>query len=261
MNRAAELLLGVSAEQAIGHSLALIIPEALRARHAACFRAAMSSGRLTHGGQPARVEATTPGDDVLPLAITLGLLAGPDGAAAGGGRRAAPRRCQSRPVRTASAEARQRADDLIWEGNVELLEHEQRAVVQPNYDRLSRASAWLVSTGSATSFEVRGVRQEIAYSTSFYLYSFTRGIPHALRARTWPRITRFDDRWRWLVTSVVPRFRRFDADTHLVDASLRHTFDEARDFASIPCVLPRSPADGPRRAAQPRLWHRPRPKG
>jgi len=161
----------------------------------------------------------------------------------------------------ASAQARQRADDLIWEGNVELLEHEQRALVQPNFDRLSRASAWLVSIGSASSFEVRGVRQEIADFTSFYLYSFTRGLPHALRARAWPRITRFEDRWRWLVASVVPRFRRFDADTALVDASLRHIFDEARDFASTPCVLPRSPADRPRRGAQPRPWHRPRPKG
>jgi PAS domain S-box-containing protein len=82
-NRAAELILGISAEQAIGQSLALIIPEALRARHAACFRAAMSSGRLGHGGQPARVEAMTSGGDVLPLAITLGLLAGPDGGPAG----------------------------------------------------------------------------------------------------------------------------------------------------------------------------------
>jgi hypothetical protein len=161
----------------------------------------------------------------------------------------------------ASAAARQRADDLIWTGNVALLEHEQRAVVQPSFDRLSCSSAWLVAIGSATSFEVRGVRQEIADFTSFYLYSFTRGIPHALRARAWPRITRFEDRWRWLVTSVVPRFRRFDAGTHAVDASLRHIFDEARDFASTPCVLPRSPADGPRRAAQPRRWHRPRPKG
>lgn len=82
-NRAAELLLGVSAEQAIGQTLALILPEAYRARHAACFRAAMNSGRLAHGGQPARIEAMTPGGDVMPLAITLGLLAGPDGAPAG----------------------------------------------------------------------------------------------------------------------------------------------------------------------------------
>ncbi len=83
-NRAAELLLGVRAEQAIGQGLGLlIIPEALRARHAACFRAAMTKGRLAHGGLPARVEAITPGGDVMPLAITLGLLAGPDGAPAG----------------------------------------------------------------------------------------------------------------------------------------------------------------------------------
>ena len=65
-----------------------------------------------------------------------------------------------------------------------------------------------------------------------------------LRAQAWPRITRFDDRWRWLVTSVVPRFRRLDADTRLVDASLRRISDEARAFASLPCVLPPSPADG-----------------
>ena len=160
----------------------------------------------------------------------------------------------------ASMEARRRADDLIWEGNVELLEHEQRALVQPNFDRLSCASARLVSIGSATSFEVRGARQEIAYFTSFYLYSLTRGIPHALRAQAWPRITRFDDRWRWLVTSVVPHFRRFDADTRVVDASLRHILDEARDFASTPCVLPRSPAKRSQRAEEPRLWHRRRPE-
>jgi hypothetical protein len=143
----------------------------------------------------------------------------------------------------ASAQARQAAHDLVWAGNVELLQHEQRALVQPNFDRLSCAYARLISIGSATSFEVRGVRKEVACFTSFYLYSLTRGIPHALRAQTWPRITRFDDRWRWLVGSVVPQFRRFDADTRLVNASLRHIVDEARAFASTPCVLPRSPAD------------------
>ena len=81
--------------------------------------------------------------------------------------------------RTASAEARRTADDLIWEGNVQLLEHEQRALVQPNFDRLSCAFARLISIGSATTFEVRGVRQEASYFTSFYLYSLTRGIPQA----------------------------------------------------------------------------------
>ena len=142
---------------------------------------------------------------------------------------------------TASAEARRTAEDLIWKGNVQLLEHEQRALVQPNLDGLSCAFARLFSIGSALTFEVRGVRDEASYFTSFYLYSLTRGIPHALQAQTWPRITRFTDRWRWIVTSIVPRFRRFDADPRLLDTSLRRVFDEARDYASNPCVRPRSP--------------------
>jgi len=36
------------------------------------------------------------------------------------------------------------------------------------------------------------------------------------------------------VTSIVPRFRRFDVDTRLADTSLHRIFDEARDYASKP---------------------------
>jgi len=139
---------------------------------------------------------------------------------------------------SAPADDRREADELIWEGNVQLLEHEQRALVQPHFDRLSCAFARLLSLGSALSFEARGPRQELAYFSSFYLYSFGRGIPQVLRARAWPRITRFDDRWRWIVTSVVPRFRRFDADVRVVGPSLRRIFAEARHHAANPCVLP-----------------------
>ena len=137
---------------------------------------------------------------------------------------------------TASPEARRAAEELIWEGNVQLLEHEQRALVQPNLDGLSCAFARLFSIGSALSFEVRGVRDEVSYFTSFYYYALTGGIRQALRAQAWPRITRFDDRWRWIVTCIVPRFRRFDVHTRLVDASLRRVFDEARRYAANPCV-------------------------
>ena len=139
---------------------------------------------------------------------------------------------------TASTPARRTAADLIWAGNLRLLEHEQRAVVQPNFDLLSCNFARLISIGSATKFEAHGVRREVAYFTSFYVYSMTRGIPAAVRAQAWPRITRFDDRWRWLVTSVVPRFRRFDDEARLVDVTLQRIFDEARALASAPCMEP-----------------------
>ena len=138
----------------------------------------------------------------------------------------------------ASATARQAATDLIWDGNIQLLEHEQRTVVQPNFDRLSRTFGALFSAGSSLSFEARGLREELSYFSSFYLYSFGRGLPGVLRARAWPRVTRFDDRWSWIVTAVVPRFRRLDADERSVDASLRRIFNEARHSTSLPCSGP-----------------------
>ncbi len=147
--------------------------------------------------------------------------------------------------RAASAEHKRAATDLIWNGNVQLLEHEQRALVQPYFDHLSCTFARLISLGAASSFETRGLRHELAYFTSFYLSSLTRGMPSALRARAWPRITRYDDRWRWITTSVVPQFRRFDADLHLVDASMQRIFEDARGYASLPCQLPPVSAQAP----------------
>jgi hypothetical protein len=136
---------------------------------------------------------------------------------------------------TASATARRSATDRIWDGNIRLLEHEQRAVVQPNFDRLSRTFGTLFSAGASLSFEAHGLRQELRYFSSFYLYSFGRGLPATLRARAWPRVTRFDDRWRWIVTAVVPRFRHLDSDARSLDESVRRIFDEARRSTSTPC--------------------------
>ncbi|MGB3187689.1 MAG: hypothetical protein WBG36_17365 [Ornithinimicrobium sp.] len=133
---------------------------------------------------------------------------------------------------------RRRGEDMVWEGNVSLLDHEQRAVVQPHFDRLSRPFVRMISMGATTAFEVRGVRQEVRYFTSFYLHSFTSGLPHALRTQAWPRITRLEDRWRWLETGVVPRFRRLDASPDLIGASLTRVVDEARHYADTPCVMP-----------------------
>lgn len=110
--------------------------------------------------------------------------------------------------------------------------------MQPHFDRLSRLFVPLISVGATTTFEVRGVRQEVPYFTSFYLHSFTSGLAHAMRAQAWPRITRLEDRWRWLETGVVPRFRRLDASPHLIGASLARVVDEARHYADTPCFLP-----------------------
>jgi PAS domain S-box-containing protein len=59
-NEAAESLFGHSATEAVGQTLALVIPAAFRPRHMAAFHAALDSGSLVHLGKPARIQAMTP---------------------------------------------------------------------------------------------------------------------------------------------------------------------------------------------------------
>ena len=73
-NPAAERLLGHSADDAVGQTLALIIPEAYRDRHIPGFRAAMSARQLAHDGQPARVEGIASTGKTIPLVMSLGLI-------------------------------------------------------------------------------------------------------------------------------------------------------------------------------------------
>lgn len=82
-NAAAQSLLGYSSESMVGSSMAPVIPEEFRARHVAGFHAAIESGSLKHGGRAGHVRATTADGRVVDLAMTLGLLKHPDGAAAG----------------------------------------------------------------------------------------------------------------------------------------------------------------------------------
>lgn len=56
-NPAAEAMFGHSADQALGQSLDLIIPEHLRAAHWRGFEAAMQSGRTRLKGQPTTTRA------------------------------------------------------------------------------------------------------------------------------------------------------------------------------------------------------------
>lgn len=79
-NQKAVEIFGHEAADAIGQTLALIVPPAHRPRHVAGFHAALSSRRLAHGGRPALIEGMTADGRVVPLEMTLALLPEEDGA-------------------------------------------------------------------------------------------------------------------------------------------------------------------------------------
>lgn len=82
-NRATEQLFGFSAEEAIGRSLDLIIPEKLRERHWAGFHETMKTGHTKYGTRVLRVPALKKDGSRFSIAFTVGLLRGAQGAIEG----------------------------------------------------------------------------------------------------------------------------------------------------------------------------------
>jgi PAS domain S-box-containing protein len=77
-NPAATRLFGYSAEEAIGQSLDLIIPERFRARHWQGYREVMATGKTKYQSDVLRVPAQRKDGSVLSIAFTVSLLDAPE---------------------------------------------------------------------------------------------------------------------------------------------------------------------------------------
>ena len=78
-NPAAERLFGFTRAEALGNSLDLIIPERLQERHWTGYRKTMASGETRYGHDVLRVPAVHKDGRALSIAVTVGLLHGPQG--------------------------------------------------------------------------------------------------------------------------------------------------------------------------------------
>ncbi len=73
-NRAASVLFGFSAQEALGHCLDLIIPPHLRTAHWNGFNAAMSSGAMRLAGRPTLTRAVHKSGRKLYVEMTFALV-------------------------------------------------------------------------------------------------------------------------------------------------------------------------------------------
>lgn len=82
-NHAAERLFGFGAEEAIGQSLDLIIPERLRAPHWAGYDQAMAAGKTKHAGQPTRTKALQRSGETRYVEMSFAVVADASGSVVG----------------------------------------------------------------------------------------------------------------------------------------------------------------------------------
>lgn len=78
-NPAATRLFGFTAEEALGRSLDLIIPERLRMRHWEGYRSVMATGQTRYAADILRVPALHKDGRALSIAFTVALLHSSDG--------------------------------------------------------------------------------------------------------------------------------------------------------------------------------------
>ena len=78
-NQAAARIFGYTADEALGQSLDLIIPERFRARHWDGYQRVMASGQTKYGSEVLRVPAESRDGHSLSIAFTVTLLELPEG--------------------------------------------------------------------------------------------------------------------------------------------------------------------------------------
>ena len=76
-NRAAERLFGLTAEQALGQSLDVIIPERLRPGHWAGYDKAMASGTTVHSGRAMLTKALHPSGEAIYVEMSFAVVDDP----------------------------------------------------------------------------------------------------------------------------------------------------------------------------------------
>jgi len=78
-NVGAEAIFGYPAEEALGQSLDLIVPEKLRKRHWEGYRKVMATGKTKYGKETLAVPAITKGDNRISIEFTIVLVTNDSG--------------------------------------------------------------------------------------------------------------------------------------------------------------------------------------
>ncbi len=113
----------------------------------------------------------------------------------------------------------------VWLANLTILRHEQEAMVQPNFDKMSRSFSIVLSMGASMFYQDCGICQRKTNGL-FFLFMIVKRMGFLLRSRSFPKITDLDQRWEWIANSLVPGFRSYEQGGVRIKRDLKKIFED-----------------------------------
>jgi hypothetical protein len=98
--------------------------------------------------------------------------------------------------------------EAIWRGNMRILEHEQKVIVNHFFAQCTFQLGLVMTLGTSLDFDGNHLHRDFATYCSFRRFMWTRGLWRLVATLSLPDITRLDHRWPWVRDSVLPTWRR-----------------------------------------------------
>jgi hypothetical protein len=143
---------------------------------------------------------------------------------------------QGRQLLDGPAPQKYEAQQLIWDGNELLLEHEQLHTVQNEFEKLDAAFDLFLSFATVMSFNApyfnvpsREIYVNPFKLSSFRLFLWLFGLGLLARTRSRPNIVRADHRWYWVRHKVLPLWKWVETK----DKTLPHKMEKLKRGARL----------------------------
>lgn len=123
---------------------------------------------------------------------------------------------QGRLLMQGDAKQQSEGIELVWKGNELLLKHEQAMIVQKKFDTLDTDCKMFLSCFTLMDFNAVYITDNFHYSSLFYTFMWTRGLPLLVQTFSPPQLTDLRHRWFWIEKSLIPLWRLVErTDSHL----------------------------------------------
>lgn len=98
----------------------------------------------------------------------------------------------------------------IWQGNIDLLYHEQARIVQPVFSSLGGTFKKILTFCATLDFNPSHTKTDWRFHSSFIFYMYWYGKNIMMTTQSFPNLTILQQRWYWLENKIVENWKRVE---------------------------------------------------